>query len=264
MSWKSIAWILLLGALGIGFYMRRRQIPTVDKANALTVGTNATYPPYESVNTDGNLEGFDIDFIKKVGERIGKNVVIEDMGFDALVLATQQGKIDCAIAGISITPEKLQAVDMIHYQGGGAKHFVLVFTDALPKELRSLDAILAKRDLPVAVQIGTITEKFVRDKNQEQARIFESVSEIVMDVTHNKSSAAVFESHIFAEVAQKFPKLKHVKIELKPNEQSKGNGICVNKKNKTLHANIKKAVEELKKEGIVKALEQKWFAGDEE
>lgn len=64
----------------------------------LIVATNAEFPPFEY---DGGEKGFDMDFIRAYGEYVGKEIEIQDVEFDAALLAVQNGKADIAIAGIT-------------------------------------------------------------------------------------------------------------------------------------------------------------------
>ena len=78
--------------------------------NVLTVGTNAEFPPFEYVGDDGQPDGFDIALIKAIGDKMGCEVVVENMEFASLVGAIGT-KIDVAIAGMTIDEERLQSVD---------------------------------------------------------------------------------------------------------------------------------------------------------
>ena len=78
--------------------------------NVLRVGTNAEFPPFEYVGEDGEPDGFDIALIKAIGEKMGYEVVVENMEFASLVGAIGT-KIDVSIAGMTIDEERLQSVD---------------------------------------------------------------------------------------------------------------------------------------------------------
>ena len=82
--------------------------PLVD--GVLNVGTNAEFPPFEFVGDDGEPDGFDMALIKAIGEKMGVDVVVENMEFDSLV-ASIGSKIDVAIAGMTVTEERKNAVD---------------------------------------------------------------------------------------------------------------------------------------------------------
>ena len=76
----------------------------------LTAGTNAEFPPFEYVGDDGEADGFDIALIKAIGEKLGVDVQVDNMEFASLV-SSIGNKIDVAIAGMTITDERKEAVD---------------------------------------------------------------------------------------------------------------------------------------------------------
>ena len=95
---------------------------------ALVVGTNAEFPPFEYVGDDGQPDGFDIALIKEIGKRMGMEVQIENMDFNALVAAVGN-KIDIAIAGMTVDEERKQSVDFSdnYYE---ALQYVIVMKDS--------------------------------------------------------------------------------------------------------------------------------------
>jgi len=76
----------------------------------LVVVTNAEFPPFEYVGDDGEPDGFDVALIKAVADKMGMDVQMENMEFGSLVSSIGT-KIDAAIAGMSITEERLLEVD---------------------------------------------------------------------------------------------------------------------------------------------------------
>ena len=77
----------------------------------LIMSTNATFPPYEMLDDEGNVVGIDVDIAEAIAEKLGLELQVDDMGFDASLLAVQQGKSDIALAGISVTPDRLAVMD---------------------------------------------------------------------------------------------------------------------------------------------------------
>ncbi len=121
----------------------------------LTVGTNAEFPPFEYVGDDGEPDGFDIGLIKAIGEKLGVEVKVENMEFDALVAAIGS-KIDVAIAGMTITSERQESVDFSdpYYE---AVQYVI-----LPEgsEIATADDLVGKT---IGVQLGTTGDFIASD-----------------------------------------------------------------------------------------------------
>ena len=80
---------------------------TTIEAGKLIMSTNATFPPYEMVADDGSFEGIDVEIAGAVAAKLGLELVIDDMDFDAALLAVQQGKSDIVMAGVSVTEDRL-------------------------------------------------------------------------------------------------------------------------------------------------------------
>lgn len=120
---------------------------SADGKTKLVVGTNAEFPPFEYVGDDGQPDGFDVALIKAVGEKMGMEVVVEDMAFDSLVAAVGN-KIDVAIAGMTVDEERKQSVDFSdnYYE---ALQYVIVLKDS---DIATADDLKNK---VIGVQMGT-------------------------------------------------------------------------------------------------------------
>ena len=82
--------------------------------STITFGTNAEFPPFEYVTAKGvigEFDGIDMAIAKQIGEDNGMEAKIENMEFDSLLLALENGQVDAVIAGMTITDEKKDAVD---------------------------------------------------------------------------------------------------------------------------------------------------------
>ncbi len=77
----------------------------------LTMSTNAAFPPYEMTNDAGEFEGIDVEIAQAIAAKLGLELQIDDMDFDAALLAAQNGKSDMVMAGVSITPERQSVMD---------------------------------------------------------------------------------------------------------------------------------------------------------
>lgn len=76
----------------------------------LVMGTNATFEPYEYIE-GGEITGIDAEFAKAICDMLGYELEIQDMEFDSLIVAVQGHKVDFAMAGMTVTEERLQYID---------------------------------------------------------------------------------------------------------------------------------------------------------
>ena len=84
---------------------------TTVEAGKLIMSTNAAFPPYEMTDDTGAVVGIDAEIAGAIAEKLGLELVIDDMDFDAAQLAVQQGKSDICMAGLSITEDRLLVMD---------------------------------------------------------------------------------------------------------------------------------------------------------
>ena len=133
---------------------------TLEKG-VLTVGTNATFPPFEfkDKDEDKEIKGFDIELINKIAEKLNLKVKIVDMPFEGLLPALGN-KIDTVIAGLTKTEERAKIVDFTKPYFYG-KQSILTLKDREVKKIEDLN------NLTIATQIGTTANEFVKKMQDE-------------------------------------------------------------------------------------------------
>ena len=86
------------------------EVSTIEDG-VLIMATNAAFPPYEMIADDGSIEGIDAEVAGAIAEKLGLELQIDDMDFDAALLAVQQGKADIVMAGVSVTEDRLMVMN---------------------------------------------------------------------------------------------------------------------------------------------------------
>ena len=84
---------------------------TTVNAGKLTMSTNAAFPPYEMTTDDGGFEGIDVEIAGAIAEKLGLELQVDDMDFDAALLAVQNGKSDIVMAGVTVTDDRKAVMD---------------------------------------------------------------------------------------------------------------------------------------------------------
>lgn len=95
---------------------------SASEGNVLRVAMSADYAPFDWLqDTDANgavqtsngtyMNGYDVRMAKRIADELGMELEITQIDWDGLILSIQSGKVDCAIAGMSITSERSQSVD---------------------------------------------------------------------------------------------------------------------------------------------------------
>ena len=76
----------------------------------LRMATNAEFPPYEYVE-DGKVVGIDVDIAQAIADKLGMELVVDNIEFDSIITAVSTGKDDIGIAGMTVTEDRLQNID---------------------------------------------------------------------------------------------------------------------------------------------------------
>jgi len=84
---------------------------TTVEEGKLHMSTNAAFPPYEMTTDDGGFEGIDVEVAQAIADKLGLELVVDDMAFTAALTAVQQGQSDIAMAGITVNEERLAVMD---------------------------------------------------------------------------------------------------------------------------------------------------------
>ena len=139
----ALVMVLALAACGGG--KSGSDLDTVE-AGKLHMSTNAAFPPYEMTTDAGGFEGIDVEVAEAIAKKLGLELVVDDMGFDAALTAVQTGQSDIAMAGITVTDDRLKVMDFSDSYATGVQ--VVIVKEDSPA-VQSLD------DLESAALIGT-------------------------------------------------------------------------------------------------------------
>ena len=224
------------------------------QTEVLVVGTNAAFPPFEYLGDNGQPDGFDIALIKAIGEKMGMAVEVQDMEFDSLVTAIGS-KIDVAIAGMTITEERLETVDFSepYYD---AVQYVLVPANS---------KIAAAADLEnksIGVQLGT-TGNFIADEIAgATVQTYNKAVDAVNDMINGRVDLVIIDKNPALVFTEKFPK----EVVALDGDQF---GFEIEQyaialpKGSDLAAKINQALTDLKTDGTFDALVAQYIEGEE-
>lgn len=216
----------------------------------LYVGTSAEYPPYEYLDENGNIVGFDIEYVNEVAKLINRKIEIKDMTFDGLLPALESKKVDLVIAGMVATPQRRKLVDFSEPYHSG-KQAIVVRADN--KDITNFNSLVGKN---VAVALGYISDSIVSDIDgiKKIDRLNSSYS-CILAVKNGKSDATVM-SHIAASgYAKTNPDIKVIEVDMETQDLY----IAFRKGDTALLEEVNKAISTLKENGIYEMLVNKYF-----
>lgn len=167
----TLATVAACASLGLG--------SCVSTEETLTVYTEAGFAPFEYI-FDGKIVGVDVDIMNRVGEKLGKKVVFENVSFDTIIDAVAAGKLcNVGAAGISVTPKRAEKVDFsneyytanlyVIYKTDTAASYESTTTDTVTGVY--WDSLAGKR---IAVQNGTTADLFLGDELDEGGTIYDT------------------------------------------------------------------------------------------
>jgi len=222
------------------------------------VATVAPYEPYEMANEEtGELEGFDIELGNAIAEKLGYEIEWQNFEFDAALLAVQNGQVDMAIAGLSPTPDRTAVMDFseIYYQDESqTTNTVVTMKD---KGYKSIEDLKGKT---VGVQNGTIQQEAVEGIAEEYNLTVETRKEyadIVQEILNGNIDFMVCEEAMADNNIEVYDEL--VSFPLGVGDDSLGNAIAL-KKGSALKTEIDQVINEMKENGEMDKLVDKWFS----
>ncbi|MBS7298383.1 MAG: transporter substrate-binding domain-containing protein [Eubacteriales bacterium] len=170
----------------------------------LVMGTNAAFEPFEFTTTEGlvgEFDGIDVAIALELAKSMDKELVIEDMEFDGLLASVQTGKIDMAVAGMTIKEERLKSVDFsIPYYT--ATQVMVVAADNT--DIAKAEDL--KNGKKVGVVLGYTGDSIVTDDlaiAEENITRANRGVDVVQDVKNGKLDAVVIDSYTGKALAEK-------------------------------------------------------------
>ena len=199
---KFLLFFISLSVLGLA---------SIANAQTIRIGTEGAYPPWNNINSAGELEGAEIDFGNEACKRMGVTCEWVTQDWDGIIPALLQGKYDIIIAGMSITEERKEKVNFTTgYMTDGARFAVLKdsgladlniagmskvnLNNAGGKEQAAIGQLIAAMDgKTVCVQSSTIHQNFL-EKHMSGAvdvKLYQAVDDHNLDLAAGRCDAVL-------------------------------------------------------------------------
>jgi ABC-type amino acid transport substrate-binding protein len=221
------------------------------KSGTLTIASDIPYPPFEQGDPP-DYEGFDIDLINDVAQRIGLEVEVKDLPFDALLTGQGSGRYDVAIAATTITPEREKKVDFSDPYFN-AEQSLLVRKDG---DIKSIDDVTS--DTIIGAQDTTTGETYANDNTDADVRPFQEIDDAYQALENGQVDAVMNDLPSTDSVAKDNPDLEVVDTFDTREEY----GVILFEDQDALREAINGALQEIKDDGTLNELYQKWFQKD--
>ena len=225
---------------------------TTVEAGKLTMATNATFPPYEMTTDSGEIEGIDVDTAKAIAEKLGLELQIDDMDFDAALLSVQQGKADIAMAGITVTDERMAVMSFSDSYATGIQSVIV----PEGSDITSVDDLAGKK---IGTQRGTTGYLYCSDDFGEDAVVaYDNGLTAVQALNNGQVDAVVIDNEPAKAYVESNPGLKILDTSYAEEDYA----IGMNKSNTALLEAVNAALEELKADGTLQAIVDKYIKAE--
>ena len=132
--------------------------------NVITMATNAEFPPYEYMENN-EIVGIDAEIGKAIAEKLGYELVIENVDFDSLIPGVQTGKYDFVMAGMTVTEDRLEQVNFSQTYAKGVQSIIVKEGSAI----ESVDDLFAEgANNKIGVQLATTGDLLLKDTTKVQ------------------------------------------------------------------------------------------------
>ena len=225
---------------------------TTVNAGKLTMSTNAAFPPYEMTTDNGDFEGIDIEVAGAIAKKLGLELQVDDMDFDAALLAAQNGKSDMVMAGVTVTDERLKVMDFSDTYAEGIQS-IIVPNDS---EIASPDDLAGKK---IGTQRGTTGYLYCSDDFGEDAVVaYDNGLTAVQALNNGQVDAVVIDNEPAKAYVESNPGLKILDTSYAEEDYA----IGMNKSNTALLEAVNAALEELKADGTLQAIVDKYIKAE--
>lgn len=220
----------------------------------LTMATSADFAPFESRDTAGNPQGFDIDLANMIAKELGYKLEIKDMKFDGLVGALQANRADMVLAGMSATEKRKKNVDFsTEYNRSGE-----MFITLKGSNIKTVDDLKGNT---VGVQLGTIQEegaKALQKKVKFDVKPLDNSTTLIQELLSKRIQVAYLDKA----VATGYIKKQNLAGFDDPTSSSPGMAVAFPKGSK-LVGDVNKVLKKLEDNGQLQKLKDKWLKDEQ-
>lgn len=205
----------------------------------LVMVTEAGFAPYEYYE-NGEIVGVDVEIAKEIATYLGKKLVIKDVAFDSIINELKSGKADMALAGMSITEERLKEVDFSNTYVDSRQ--VVIVKDG--SNITNVNDIYNKK---IAVQLGSVADLYLSEYKDVVLNRQKKYLSMIDDLKTSKVDCVVMDYLPASEIVKKNNNIKILEGQLFTDSY----GIAVNKGNTELLNSINIVLRSLKEKGKI-------------
>ena len=221
------------------------------EAGKLHMSTNATFPPYEMTTDNSGFEGIDIDIATAIAEKLGLELVVDDMEFDAALVAAQTGKSDIVMAGVTVDEERQAVMNFTDSYANGVQ--VIIAKEGSDVTLDNLGEQM------IGTQRGTTGFNYCSgDYGEEHVTAYDNGITAVQALVNDQVDCVVIDKGPATEYVAANQGLTILDTEYANEDYA----IGISKDNEALLEAVNNALKELKADGTIQAILDKYIKAE--
>ena len=226
------------------------------KEGKLIMSTNAAFPPYEMTTDDGGFAGIDVEIAKAIAGKLGLELVIDDMDFDAALEAVQKNKADIVMAGVSVTEDRKLVMNFSDSYATGVQ--VVIVKEGSDVTMDNLGEKM------IGCQRGTTGYIYASDSvenggyGEDHVIAYDNGASAVQALKNGQVDCVIIDSA----PAQEYVKANSGLTILEGAWVEESYAIGMNKDNTELQEAVNKALKELMADGTVQSIIDKYINAD--
>lgn len=227
--------------------------------NNLKIGMEVGYPPMEMVDTDGRTPiGFDVDIGKELAKRLNKkDLSIINTGWDGIFLGLEGKKYDCIISSVSITKEREAAY---HVSNPYVANRLVIITKKETTNITKPEDLVGQK---TGVQVSTTSEDFLKEQIKNGKKIdytpYPKITQAITDLKIGRIQAVVVDIVVAKYYLNQDKNTFNTVWQSSDKEPL---GIVFHKSNKQMCDQTNQALEDMRKDGTLAKISEKWFGAD--
>ncbi|WCN39004.1 basic amino acid ABC transporter substrate-binding protein [Aneurinibacillus uraniidurans] len=224
-------------------------------ANKIVVGTDASFPPFESLTPDGKPEGFDIDLINAIAKSQKLDIEVKHVGWDPMMAGLENDSIKAGIAGITMNDDRKKQFDFTD------PYFTAKQSILIKNSVTNVNTIADLKGKKIGVQSGTTGQTVVEDKfgkGYTGLKGFDDIASAIDDMKNGRIDAVVADNAVIKKFKEQLH-LDDVKIVEDKTINQEQYGIAVKKGNKELLDKLNQGLKAVKADGTYDKIYAKYF-----
>lgn len=232
------------------------------EGGVLRMGTNATFPPYEYMDENNEVAGIDAEIAAAIADKLGMELEITDMAFESLIPALQAGTIDIVLAGMTVDPERAEQVNFTDTYATGVQVVIVPEnSDIAPVENEEGAMEVDLTGKTIGVQTGTTGDLYCTEAyGQEFVKQFDNGPLAVAALMNGQIDCVVIDN----EPAKNYVAANEGLKILDTAYANEDYAAAIAKDNTELFEQVNAAIQELKEDGTIQTIIEKYIPAEAE